>query len=198
MRASLSIPRLISAGLAALLLASPVAAMAGGAVLVRTGGMFLADDSQVIDGTMRSFDQRSDNTFSLSFETRKRHGLALGAEYLTYRHSFTPPAADPGDARTRLMMFTAKKLFIEKSPVHPFVGVGIGGGHTEYTYTNLGSKYTDYSYALVFQVAAGVEFNLDNFLLTVEARHVAHDIDSSWNDYNASGTGIYGGFGFNW
>ncbi len=179
--------------LAMLSLAFCSSAQAGGAFLVKLGDMQLTDDSQSFDGMTRDFDRSSYHTAGVMLEKRLASGVGLGAEYLTYRNSYTPD----GTADTRAVMFVAHKYFIHEGNLHPFIGLGAGFGRTSVEHT-VPASYKDEEFTTVIQVALGVEYRVDNFSFMLEGKHLYHDINSGGNEYNPTATGLFAGFGFIW
>jgi opacity protein-like surface antigen len=181
--------------LASLLIASPTLTEAGGAFLFKAGTVRLNDTSQLLDSAPRDLDDVSYSTLTLNLEARRKSGVAFGAEFITYRHDFTPPTSpEPGVARTRTLQFVGKKYFKVGGPLHPYLGAGIGGGHTEVTYPG----FTDDEFTLVLQAVLGLEMRFENLSFVVEAKHLYHDIEGGGNEYDPSGTGFFAGMGFNW
>ena len=183
--------RLLVLGLAML----PALAQAGGSVLVKGGIMNLADDSQTIDAVPLSFDANSSRAFAFNVEGRKHNGVALGGEYLSYHHEFSTPTAQTGTAETQVVQFLAKKYFIENGPLHPYVGMGVGAGHT---YAHSAALVSDINFTLAFQALLGLELRFDNLSFLAEVKHLYHDIQGSGNSYNPTATGVFVGMGFNW
>lgn len=172
-------------------------AAAGGAFFIKGGVMRLQDDGQVINLTPRSLDDTSYSTLAFNWEVRKRNGVALGMEFLTYRNEFTPPAAQPGEAKTIALQFVGKKYFIDGGAFHPYVGGGIGVGRTNVSYNN-GTSYSDEEFTLALQFLLGFELRFDNLSFVLEGKHLYHDIEGGGNEYNPTATGIFAGMGLNW
>jgi opacity protein-like surface antigen len=192
--AALPGPRLLIALLFAL---APGIASAGGAFLAKGGLVRLADDTQSLDASqLRTFDETSQSTLGLSIEARKRDGVTFGAEFLTFRHDFTPPIADPGEGRVWVMQFMGKKYFIDQGPFHPFIGAGLGPARVRYSYNNAGTKYSDDDIVLTLNATVGLELRFDNLSFMLEARNMYFDTESG--KYDPSGVAVLAGFGFNW
>jgi outer membrane protein W len=179
--------------LSAALVMLPGTAAAGGAFFIKGGAMRLQDDTQMIDLQQRSLDDTSYSTLAFSWEVRKRNGVALGMEFLTYRNEFTPPAAQPGEAKAIALQFVGKKYFIDSGVFHPYVGGGIGAGRTNVSY----GSYSDEEFALVLQVLLGFELRFDNLSFVLEGKHLYHDIEGGGNEYNPTATGVFAGMGIN-
>ena len=168
-------------------------AMAGGAITMKLGQVELWDDSQLLGAQQRVFDDSSRRTFGIAWEHRSRSGIGLGVEYLTYRHDYSPSTGNAGEAKTQMVLFSARKYFIDSGVFHPFVGMGLGLGHTTV------SRGPDLSPDVNFQLQAntGIEFRFDNFGFMVEVKGLYNDSDGPANNrYDPSGTGIFGGMSF--
>lgn len=187
--------RVLVPGLLAML---PAVTQAGGAFLVKGGNMYLTDDRQTLNSAQRDLDETSFSTLAFNLEGRKRNGVAFGVEYLTYRHEFTPPAAQPGEAKTQTVQFIGKKYFVQDGPVHPYIGIGIGAGRTNVTYTDIGVSFSDEEFTLAMQVLLGIELRFDNLSFLAEVKHLYHDIEGGGNEYDPTATGLFLGMGFNW
>ena len=181
----------------ALIMLPGSAAAAGGAIFIKGGVMRLQDDGQVIDLTSRSLDDTSYSTLAFNWEVRKRNGVALGMEFLTYRNEFTVTAAQPGEAKTIALQFVGKKYFIDGGAFHPYVGGGIGVGRTNVSYNN-GTSYSDEEFTLALQFLLGFELRFDNLSFVLEGKHLYHDIEGGGNEYNPTATGVFAGMGLNW
>jgi hypothetical protein len=184
--------------LSAALVILPGTAAAGGALFIKGGAFRLQDDGQMIDLQQRNLDDTSHSTLAFSWEVRKKSGVALGMEFLSYRNDFTPPAALPGEAKTVALQFVGKKYFIDGGVFHPYVGGGIGAGRTNVSYNNLGVEFSDEEYTLAMQFLLGFELRFDNLSFVLEGKHLYHDIESGGNEYDPTATGIFAGMGINW
>lgn len=169
-------------------------AMAGSAIIMKLGQVELWDDSQFLGTQERTFDDRSRRTFGFAWEHRNRRNIGFGMEYLTYRHDYRPAtAASGGQAKTQMILFSARKYFIDSGVFHPFVGMGMGIGHTSVT------GGPDLSPDVNFQVQAntGIEFRFDNIGFLVEVKGLYNDSDGPVNNrYDPSGTAVFGGMSF--
>ncbi len=172
----------------------PATAAAGGAIFLKGGAMRLQDDGQMLDLAQRSLDEISQSTLAFSWEARKKNGVALGMEFLTYRNEFTPPAAQPGEAKTIALQFVGKKYFIDGGVFHPYVGAGVGVGRTNVSYAG----FSDEEYTLAIQILLGFELRFDNLSFILEGKHLYHDIESGGNEYDPTATGVFAGMGINW
>ena len=168
-------------------------AMAGGAIIMKLGQVELWDDTQFLGTQARVFDDNSRRTFGLAWEHRNRRGVGLGVEYLTYRHDYSPSTANLGEAKTQMVLFSARKYFIDSGVFHPFVGMGVGIGHT--SVTSGPNLSPDVNFQL--QANTGIELRFDNIGFLVEVKGLYNDSDGpSNNRYDPSGTGIFGGMSF--
>lgn len=186
--------RILSTGLiAGMLTLASAPALAGGALIMKTGKVQLWDESQSLDGQTRTFDSDSGRTFALAWEHRNRRGMGMGVEYITYRHDYTPSSTTFGQAKTQILLFSARKYFNASEIVHPFFGVGMGLGHTSVT------GGADLNPDINFEVQAntGVELRFDNIGFYVELKGLYNDSDGpSGNRYDPSGTAVFGGMSF--
>jgi len=180
--------------LSAALVMIPGTAAAGGALFIKGGAMRLQDDSQMINLAPRNLDETSYSTLAFSWEVRQKSGVALGMEFLTYRNEFTPPAAEPGEAKTIALQFVGKKYFIDGGVFHPYVGGGVGVGRTNVSY----GAFSDEEFTLAIQVLLGFELRFDNLSFVLEGKHLYHDIESGGNEYDPTATGVFAGMGINW
>ena len=176
----------------------PALAQAGGALLMKGGAMRLSDDTQTLNATSLTLDDTSNSTLAINVEGRVQNGMAFGAEYLTYRNDFTSTTVPTGTAKTQTLQFLAKKYFIQGGPVHPYVGVGVGVGHTKINYSGTASYFGDNNFALAIQALAGLELRFDNLSFLAEVKHLYHDVQSGGNEYDPTATGLFLGMGFNW
>ena len=184
--------------LSAALVMLPGTAAAGGALFIKGGAFRLQDDGQMLDLQQRNLDDTSHSTLAFGWEVRKKSGVALGMEFLSYRNDFTPPAALPGEAKTVALQFVGKKYFIDGGVFHPYVGGGIGAGRTNVSYNDLGVEFTDEEYTLAMQFLLGFELRFDNLSFVLEGKHLYHDIESGGNEYDPTATGVFAGMGINW
>lgn len=184
--------------LSAVLVILPGTAAAGGALFIKGGAMRLQDDGQMIDAAQRNLDETSYSTLAFSWEVRKNNGVALGMEFLTYRNEFTPPAAQPGEAKTIALQFVGKKYFIDGGVFHPYVGGGFGVGRTNVSHNSGGASFSDEEFTLAIQVLLGFELRFDNLSFVLEGKHLYHDIEGGGNEYNPTATGVFAGMGINW
>jgi hypothetical protein len=181
--------------LSAALVILPGTAAAGGALYIKGGALRLQDDTQMLDSLQHTLDDASNKTIGIGWEARKKNGLAFSIEYLNYRNEFTLPASlSTGEARTDVLQFGGKKYFIDSGIFHPFLGAGIGIGHTDINYTSSGSSNEDV--ALVLHAVLGMELRFDNLIFMLEAKHIYFNVDS--NQYDPTATGVLAGMGFNW
>lgn len=173
-----------------LIAAWPAFARAETAFTVKGGAVRLQDDTQYFGGALRGLDDTSHNTFALGWEHRRRHGVAFGMEYLSYRNEFTPPSPPgTGLAKTQVLQFIVRKYFEQAPVVHPFVGFGIGTSQTTVTY-DTPTLYSKYDWNPALQLNGGIEFRIDqNFAASIEVKGLFYDVDS--NHYNPSATGVF-------
>ena len=185
---------LLSTGLIAGLFAlasAPV--LAGGALIMKSGKVELWDSTQLLDTQTRTFEDTSSRTFAFAWERRSDRGMGLGMEYITYRHTYTPPNTNTGEAKTQILLFSARKYFDASTIVHPFVGMGMGLGHTSVT----GGADIGPDVNFEIQANTGIELRFDNIGFFMELKGLYNDSSGpSGNSYDPSGTGLFGGMSF--
>lgn len=180
--------------LAAVLLGAGVTASAARAadfaMIVKSGTVQLWDDDQRLDMADRHFDDHSRRTLAVAWEVRNAKEVALGMEYLTFKHAFSPPVS--GRTKTQVWLFNAKKYFSPNRVLHPFVGIGLGWGHAKYD-DGQGNIDRDVNFAL--QATTGMEFRIgENFGFYTEVKGLASGTDGEEeNEFDFSGTGFLAG-----
>ena len=154
------------------------------AIIVKSGTVKLWNDGQRLDLVERNFDNNSKHTLALAWEIRTSRDLALGMEYFTFRHGFTPPTT--GYTKTQVVQFTVKKYFSPNRILHPYAGIGLGWGHAKY---DDGVGNIDRDVNLAIQVDTGVEFRIgDNFGIYTEVKGLASGTDGEEeNEFDFSG-----------
>ncbi len=160
------------------------------AVIVKSGTVQLWDEDQRLDMVERHFDNHSQRTLAVAWEIRNAKELALGMEYFTFRHGFSPPST--GHTKTQVVQFTVKKYFSPNHILHPYGGIGLGWGHAKYD-DGQGNIDRDVNFAM--QASAGIEFRIgDNFGLYTEVKGLASGTDGEdENEFDFSGTGFLAG-----
>jgi opacity protein-like surface antigen len=161
------------------------------AVIVKSGTVKLWDDEQRLDLVERQFDDHSQRTLAVAWEVRNAKELALGMEYFTFRHEFSPPTT--GRTKTQVVQFTIKKYFSPMPVLHPYAGFGFGWGHAKF---DDGEGNIDRDVNLALQASAGIEFRIgDNFGIYTELKGLASGTDGEdENEFDFSGTGFLAGF----
>lgn len=156
------------------------------------GGVFnLARDPQTIDGVERRFDDSGDDVYAFAWEKRRRDAAALGIEYLRYTHDWQA-AASRGSAKSRALLFTVKRYQEIRGLMYPFVGVGVGLTHADFS-----NLPFDSALGLALQLSAGAEWRWPIFGLYAEVKGLyGNPGDLYGDDYNNSGIGAFGGFTF--
>jgi len=186
----LKIMALLAAGMIGTGIQAGVVRAADFAMIVKSGTVQLWDDEQRLDLEERHFDDNSRRTLAVAWEVRNAKEVALGMEYLTFKHDFSPPAL--GRTKTQVWLFNAKKYFSPNRVLHPFIGLGLGWGYAKYD-DNLGNVDRDANIAL--QATAGVEFRIgENVGFYTELKGLASGTDGEEeNEFDFSGTGFMAG-----
>ena len=160
------------------------------AMIVKSGSLALWDQDQRLDLVDRQFENHSQRTLAVAWEVRNTKEVALGMEYFTFRHEFSPPVT--GRVKTQVLQFTVKKYFSPVRVLHPYAGVGFGWGHAKYD-DGEGNIDRDLNFAM--QASAGIEFRIgDNFGIYTEVKGLASGTDGEdENEFDFSGTGFLAG-----
>jgi|GEM_PF-2086961 len=160
------------------------------AMIIKSGTVELWDNDQRLDMEERHFDNHSQRTLAVAWEIRTAKELALGMEYFTFRHGFSPP--NTGHTKTQIAQFTVKKYFSPNQILHPYAGIGLGWGHAKYD-DGQGNIDRDINFAM--QASAGIEFRIgENFGLYTEVKGLASGTDGEdENEFDFSGTGFLAG-----
>jgi len=163
------------------------------AVIVKSGTVSLWDTDQLLDSADRDFNRYSHRTLALNWEIRTNKEVALGMEYLTFRHDFTP--SDKGTTKTEIVQFTVKKYFSPAPVLHPYFGLGLGWGYGKFD-DGVGNVDRDYNAAL--SLSTGIEFRIgENVGLYTEVKGLVSGADNQDdNEFNCSGTGYFAGVSF--
>lgn len=190
----------IRIALLAVAVVAPVAAQAENAFYLKGGFAQLTDDTQNLNGFVRTLDAKSTDTYGLLFEHRTHRDMAFGVEYLNYQNDFLPSGktilgTGKGTATTRTLQFVAKK-YVGRHVFHPFFGLGVGVARTTVDYGD--SSWNDEDFGIGMQVMAGFELRFQEMGLLFEAKRMAYDMDTSNSAYDPSAIGFFAGIGFNW
>jgi len=163
------------------------------AIMVKSGGFKLWDESQNLDAKDRNFDEHSDKPFALAWEIRNAKGVGLGMEYITYQHEYTPPTT--GNTKTQIFLFSARKYYSPNQVIHPFAGIGLGWGHAK---VNDGQGNIDRDVNLALQFSFGIEFRfVDNFAFYTELKGLASGTDGDEdNEFDFSSSAAMAGVSF--
>jgi opacity protein-like surface antigen len=163
------------------------------AIMLKTGGVRLSDETQYLDGETRTFDEDSEKTLAIAWEIRNSRNVGIGMEYITFEHDFTAPVYS-GYTKTELYMFSARKYFAADSMIHPFGGIGLGWGYTKFDRT----VDVDRDWNYVLQLSAGLELRFaEEFGLYIEAKSLMSGTDGvRENEYDFSGPSLMTGVSF--
>jgi hypothetical protein len=166
------------------------AAAADFAMIMKSGTVKLWDEDQRLDLADRRFDGHSQRTLALAWEIRNAKEVAMGMEYLTYRHDLSDTVS--GGAKTQVVLFNIKKYFSPNLVLHPYAGFGLGWGHARF---DDGQGNIDRDFNLALQASGGVEFRIgNNFGIYTELKGLASGTDGEdENEFDFSGTGLMAG-----
>ena len=159
-------------------------------MILKSGTVQLADETQRLDGETRTFDENSAKTLAVAWEVRNSRNVGLGMEYITFEHDFTSPSS-AGYTKTQLYLFSARKYFSLGKMVHPFGGIGLGWGYTKFSRD--GDVDRDLNYVL--QISAGLELQLaEEFGIFIEGKGLASGTDGEReNEFDFSGPSLLAG-----
>ena len=165
------------------------------AILLKSGIARVADETQNLDSNIRTFDEDSNKTLSVTWEIRNERNVGFGMEYMTYEHDFTSPnPAEDGYTKTQLYMFSAHKYFALSKMIRPYTGIGLGWGYTKFNR----SVDADRDWNPVLQVSGGLEIKLaDEFGLYAEVKQLISGTDGEReNEFDFSGPAFMTGVSF--
>jgi opacity protein-like surface antigen len=102
------------------------------ALTIKTGELWLADDSQTLSGSDWGFDRSAVNVLAIEGETRLPKGaedFSIGGEFLYFQNRYrrtsgTPP--DEGKVSTRSFLAKSKYYFSRGEAFQPYAGLGFG------------------------------------------------------------------------
>ena len=162
-------------------------------MMLKSGVARVADDTQDLDGEIRTFDEDSKKTLAVAWEVRNSRNVGFGMEYITFEHDFTAPI-NSGYTKTQLYMFSARKYFAADSMIHPFGGIGLGWGYTKF---NRGVDI-DRDWNPVLQIVGGLEIQFAKELgIFIEVKSLMSGTDGEReNEFDFSGPSLMTGVSF--
>jgi hypothetical protein len=158
---------------------------------INTGSVTLSDQQQQWFGVATNVDGGASGVFDVELDFVFPAGWAVGAEYITYKNSWTQ-AGGAGSFSTRVFTINGKKYFNATELIRPFVGVGIGVASTSFS-----GAITGGTSGTASQLMGGVEFRFDNVGLQLELKSISAKTEDSSNvKVDASGRGVFAGASF--
>ena len=168
----------------------------GMALLLKLGTLSLANDTQTILGTDRSFDKSASGPYAVEFYYQFQDSMTVGGEFLGYKATFTTTGFnDTHDVSVHVLLANAKQYYRTDTRLQPFIGAGVGVATTDVSGPTISGNTSGFAY----QLMAGVEYRSENIGFFGEAKYVGANTKSS-NDQNidASGTGLFAGIVFHY
>jgi hypothetical protein len=187
-------------------------AMAGGSIYLKgSPWVGLADDEQTFLSQNRKLDTSASSAGGLALEWRFANGFAVGAEFISYTHDYTPPPhIEPffprsGEAVVNATSLTFKKYFGEAGKVfYPYVGLGIGKSNIETSHPLFGAPpvynyVSDEYHVNAYQISAGMEVRFfptkkRHLGVIVEVKHLGYDAIGA-NRYDPTAMAVFLGVG---
>lgn len=176
----------------------------GGSIVVKGGVMRVIDSRQVFEEPPHLpvnvvLERDSNRTGGIGWEVRMRHGLAVGAEFLSYRNDFGPAGVPAtGEAKTSALLAQGKKYFFDSGVFHPYIGGGFGLGSTHVNFVGAVTQIDDNNLSFVLHAVAGMEMRVESLSFTLEVRRLYFSVDGSDVEYDPSAFGAFFGAGVCW
>ena len=160
----------------------------GFSLILKTGSLSLAKDTQTVLGTDLSFNKSASSPFAIEAYYQFESGLTVGGEYLSYKAEFTPT----GSVDAHALLANVKQYFYTDSSLQPYIGAGIGVATADISGAIVGTTA-----GVAYQLLAGAEYRFDSIGVIGEARYLsAKTKDSSSQTVDVSGTAIFAGIVF--
>lgn len=169
------------------LAAQPVAARET-VMTIKAGAVHINDDTQLLDNMTRTFDTDGP-AVSITIERRPRPQIGHGFEYVRFWHDYTPPGS--GDAKSQMFLYTMRRYFNAQQAVRPWLGFGVGAGHTSVT----DGANVDPKIHPAGQFSVGVEARAGEIGFWGEIKGILFDVSSN-AEYDPSGVGAFAGVSF--
>ncbi len=178
---------LFTGGALVALAAAPVCARET-VMTLKAGAVRINDDTQLLDNATRDFDAGGP-AISITIEGRPRPAIGHGFEYVRFWHDYTPPRS--GDAKSQLFLYTLRRYFNAQHAVRPWIGFGVGAGHTSVT----DGADVDPDVSPAGQFNAGIEARSGEIGFWGEIKGIFFDVSSNI-EYDPSGVGAFAGVSF--
>lgn len=161
-------------------------------------GVLKAETPQSFDGMSHEVDPYSSPVLAVGIEKGLGRGFAMEFEGMAWKNSFTTPSGDKGDAQTAIFQVIGKKYFGTKSRFYPFVGVGVGGGTSSYSFCNGLSCFKDSTSTVAVQGLTGVDVRFGQTSLMLEFKLPGLLQVGRNYAFEPGGPGLFLGIGQRW
>jgi opacity protein-like surface antigen len=160
---------------------------------VKSGVFKLSSTDQNWFDVPATVDDSASGVFGLELSFRSSGGWSVGGEYLRYNNTWTQTNGNRGELDTTVFTVNGKKYFNLAGTVHPYIGVGVGSGTTEFSGNITGSPT-----AIAYQLFGGVEFQFKGFGAFVELKSLSVDAEGDRAgggtiNVDTGGTGVFAG-----
>jgi len=161
-------------------------------LMLKTGTLTLAEDTQQILGIDRAFDDTVSGLYSIE-ALYQLPAIAIGGEVIGYSTEFTSAgASDKHDVDVMNVFVNARKYFRSGRRIQPFIGAGLGAATADIS----GPTIAGDTFGLAYQLTAGVEFRVARVGLQAEVKHIGAETEDENNEkIDVSGTGAFLGVG---
>lgn len=155
---------------------------------IKAGSVRINDDTQFLDGAARDFDAGGP-AIAITIEGRPRPAIGHGFEFARFWHDYAPPRG--GDAKSQMFLYTLRRYLNADRPVRPWLGFGIGAGHTSVT----DGADVDPEISPAGQFSVGIEARAGEVGFWGELKGILFDVSSN-AEYDPSGIGAFAGVSF--
>lgn len=176
-------------------------AASGVTLIFKLGSFTLANESQTLLGSSRSF-SATNMAYGAEGEWRFQNGLALGVELLGHSQEYsTAGFSGSGDMTVTSFLFNAKKYFRPSAMVQPYLGLGIGSTATDFSPGNSSGTagITGSAVGFAFQGMAGVALRWRHVGIYSEVKYMHAETEGTdaltgiKETVDVSGIGLFGG-----
>lgn len=166
----------------------------GFGLLLKTGSLSLANQTQTILGTNRSFDKSVSGLYGIELDYQLGSGLATGLELMGYKAHFTTVGAtSTGDVSALALLAIIKQYYLTHSNLQPYIGAGFGAATTSVS----GTAITGNTAGFAYQLLAGLEYRSSSIGFFAEAKYLgANTKDSNNQSIDMTGSGVFAGIDF--
>jgi len=167
--------------------------VSGVTLIVKAGNFQLANDSQAILGSSRSF-SAAGLAYGLEGEWRLKNGFAFGLELFGHTQDYTTTGSTAsGDTSVTNVFINAKKYFRPHAVVQPYIGIGLGSAAASFS-SKTASGITGSAGGFALQGMAGMAFRWRHVGIYSEFKYARAEIeDTAGQAVDVSGSGLFAG-----